>query len=83
MSKAKEDLPLPLSPVMTVSVFRGMVTSMFCRLLTRAPVTASTPAPSSPTVSATVVSVAAVSDAVCGFTASLFLASVPVLVIVV
>ena len=39
MSKASDDFPLPLSPVITVSELRGMLTSMFFRLCTRAPVT--------------------------------------------
>src|ERR1019366_190796 len=39
VSKAREDLPEPLSPVITVSVFRGMRTLMFFRLCWRAPET--------------------------------------------
>src|SRR3954452_13996981 len=37
VSKASEDLPEPLSPVMTVRVSRGMSTSTFLRLCSRAP----------------------------------------------
>src|SRR5215470_15465227 len=37
VSKAKEDLPDPLKPVITVSVFLGISTSMFLRLCWRAP----------------------------------------------
>ena len=37
VSNANDDLPLPLSPVMTTSWFRGMLTSMFLRLWTRLP----------------------------------------------
>ena len=37
VSKASDDLPLPLRPVMTVRALRGMVTSIFFRLCTRAP----------------------------------------------
>ena len=37
VSKASEDLPEPLSPVTTVSVLRGISTSMFLRLCWRAP----------------------------------------------
>ena len=37
VSKASEDLPLPLSPVITVSLSCGISTSMFFRLWTRAP----------------------------------------------
>src|ERR1039458_558673 len=39
VSKASEDLPDPLSPVMTVRVLRGISTSMFFRLCWRAPCT--------------------------------------------
>ena len=39
VSKAREDLPEPESPVITTSLSRGMVTSMFLRLLARAPLT--------------------------------------------
>src|SRR5208337_813303 len=39
VSKAREDLPEPLSPVMTVKVLRGISTSMFLRLCWRAPCT--------------------------------------------
>src|SRR6266576_1623279 len=37
VSKAREDLPEPLKPVITVSVLRGISTSMFFRLCWRAP----------------------------------------------
>src|SRR6266478_3082236 len=37
VSKASEDLPEPLSPVMTVRVLRGISTSIFLRLCWRAP----------------------------------------------
>src|ERR1700686_2565279 len=37
VSKASEDLPDPLSPVMTVKVLRGISTSIFLRLCWRAP----------------------------------------------
>src|SRR3954470_10665776 len=37
VSKASEDLPDPLSPVITVSVLRGISTLMFFRLCWRAP----------------------------------------------
>src|SRR6266849_10783478 len=39
VSKASDDFPDPLSPVMTVNVFRGISTSMFLRLCCRAPCT--------------------------------------------
>src|SRR5437879_1830714 len=39
VSKASEDFPDPLSPVITVKVFRGISTSMFFRLCWRAPCT--------------------------------------------
>ena len=39
VSKASEDLPEPLRPVITTSLSRGMVTSIFFRLLARAPLT--------------------------------------------
>lgn len=39
VSKASDDLPLPLSPVITVSLLRGMLTLRFFRLCTRAPST--------------------------------------------
>src|SRR4051794_25880151 len=41
VSNANDDLPDPESPVMTVSWSRGMVTSMFRRLCSRAPRTTS------------------------------------------
>src|SRR5882762_10104505 len=37
VSKANEDLPEPLRPVITVRVLRGISTSMFLRLCWRAP----------------------------------------------
>src|SRR5450755_5024260 len=37
VSKARDDLPLPLIPVMTTSWFFGMEISIFLRLCTRAP----------------------------------------------
>src|SRR5581483_11885047 len=37
VSKAREDLPDPLRPVITVRVLRGISTSMFLRLCWRAP----------------------------------------------
>src|SRR5438270_4788758 len=37
VSKASEDFPEPLSPVTTVSEFRGISTEMFFRLCCRAP----------------------------------------------
>src|SRR5215207_6225899 len=37
VSKASDDLPDPDSPVITTSLCRGMSTSMFLRLWTRAP----------------------------------------------
>ena len=37
VSKAKEDLPEPLTPVTTINLLRGILMSMFFRLLTRAP----------------------------------------------
>ena len=37
VSKANEDLPEPLRPVITVRLLRGICTSMFLRLWTRAP----------------------------------------------
>src|SRR5579862_5286035 len=37
VSKASEDLPEPLNPVMTVNVLRGISTSIFFRLCWRAP----------------------------------------------
>src|SRR3954462_2288769 len=37
VSNASDDFPEPLSPVMTVSVFRGISTLMFFRLCWRAP----------------------------------------------
>src|SRR5688572_8267409 len=37
VSKASDDFPDPDKPVMTVSLSRGMVTSMFLRLCARAP----------------------------------------------
>ena len=39
VSNAKEDLPEPLRPVMTVRRLRGMETLIFFRLCTRAPIT--------------------------------------------
>src|SRR5579872_935954 len=39
VSNASDDLPDPLSPVMTVKVFRGISTSIFFRLCCRAPCT--------------------------------------------
>src|SRR3954452_20205664 len=39
VSNAKELFPEPLSPVITVKVFRGISTSMFLRLCWRAPCT--------------------------------------------
>ena len=39
VSKAKDDLPEPLKPVITVSFFLGIDTLMFFRLCTRAPTT--------------------------------------------
>src|SRR5215510_2357091 len=39
VSNASDDLPDPLRPVMTVSVFRGISTSIFFRLCWRAPCT--------------------------------------------
>src|ERR1051326_2714888 len=39
VSKASEDFPDPLSPVITVKVFRGISTSIFFRLCCRAPCT--------------------------------------------
>jgi hypothetical protein len=39
VSKANDDLPEPDSPVMTVRLWLGMVTSIFFRLWTRAPKT--------------------------------------------
>ena len=40
VSKASEDLPEPLSPVMTTRRSRGISTEMFLRLCSRAPMTA-------------------------------------------
>src|ERR1041385_854589 len=37
VSKAREDLPEPLSPVITVRVLRGISTEMFFKLCWRAP----------------------------------------------
>ena len=37
VSKANDDLPEPDSPVMTVRLLRGISTSTFLRLCTRAP----------------------------------------------
>jgi hypothetical protein len=37
VSKARDDLPEPLNPVITVSVLRGISTLMFFRLCMRAP----------------------------------------------
>ena len=37
VSKAREDLPLPLIPVMTTNLFRGMLRLIFRRLFTLAP----------------------------------------------
>src|SRR3954464_15818858 len=37
VSKASDDLPEPLSPVMTVKVLRGISTEMFFKLCWRAP----------------------------------------------
>jgi hypothetical protein len=37
VSKARDDLPDPLTPVMTISRLCGSVTSMFLRLCVRAP----------------------------------------------
>src|SRR6476619_7551344 len=39
VSKANEDFPEPLRPVITVKLFRGISTSMFLRLCWRAPCT--------------------------------------------
>src|SRR6516165_1162445 len=39
VSNANDDLPDPLSPVMTVRVFRGISTLIFFRLCWRAPLT--------------------------------------------
>src|SRR5690554_5662552 len=39
VSNAREDLPLPLIPVITTSWLRGNVTSIFFRLCSRAPMT--------------------------------------------
>jgi hypothetical protein len=39
VSNAREDLPLPLTPVNTTSLFLGIEISMFFRLCSRAPVT--------------------------------------------
>src|SRR6185312_12464535 len=39
VSKARDDLPEPESPVMTMSLSRGSSTSMFLRLCSRAPLT--------------------------------------------
>ena len=39
VSKARDDLPEPLGPVMTVKVLRGISTLMFLRLCCRAPLT--------------------------------------------
>src|SRR5579862_896369 len=40
VSKASDDLPEPLTPVKTTSLSRGISTSMFLRLCSRAPCTA-------------------------------------------
>ena len=45
MSKARVDLPDPLTPVMTVSWLSGIVTSMFLRLFCSAPRTMMGPSP--------------------------------------
>ena len=37
VSKAREDLPEPDSPVITTNLSRGMITEMFLRLFARAP----------------------------------------------
>ena len=37
VSKARDDFPLPLMPVKTTSLPRGISRSMFCRLCSRAP----------------------------------------------
>src|SRR4051812_18319506 len=39
VSKASDDLPLPLNPVITVIRSRGIKTSIFLRLCSRAPLT--------------------------------------------
>ena len=39
VSNANEDLPLPLSPVITVRLLRGISTSISFKLCTRAPYT--------------------------------------------
>src|SRR5258706_9404421 len=39
VSKANDDLPLPLIPVMTTSWLRGRLTLIFLRLCSRAPMT--------------------------------------------
>jgi hypothetical protein len=39
VSNAREDLPEPLSPVITVRLFRGILTLMLRRLCWRAPQT--------------------------------------------
>src|SRR5579863_7766713 len=39
VSKASDDLPEPLNPVITVKVLRGIATSIFFRLCCRAPCT--------------------------------------------
>ena len=39
VSNANDDLPLPLSPVITVRLLRGISASIFLRLCTRAPYT--------------------------------------------
>ena len=43
VSKANDDLPEPLSPVITVNRLRGMATLMFFRLCTLAPITSMLP----------------------------------------
>src|SRR5258707_15366384 len=51
VSKARDDFPDPLTPVMTISDRGGSVTSTFLRLWVRAPRTTIWPRRTSPTVS--------------------------------
>src|ERR1700758_2943572 len=53
VSKAREDLPEPESPVMTVRVLRGISTLMFLRLCCRAPRTTSLVRPMKPNTPST------------------------------
>ena len=43
VSKARDDFPLPLKPVKTINLFRGILRSMFFKLCSLAPKTSINP----------------------------------------